>query len=120
MADSTAVGRDLLANLTKNGEPIKLTEQQEWEIKLAFDAKRLQMATLARVADECGVELPKETRLFLERILDPAEFQQELIHAKLKKPSRKKRDSLTSLTNLSEEAAPSEESEPDKEEDQAA
>ena len=97
IADSAAVGRELFGHLTKDGEPIKLSEEQDQEISLVFDAKKLQMATLERVATDCGVEIPEETRGLLERILDHAEFQQELIGAEMKNPSRKKREKLTKL-----------------------
>lgn len=97
-ADSAVVGLKLFGQLTNSeGNPVTLQPEHEADIKSAFDAKGLQMKALEGVATACGAQIPEETRRCLERILDPGEFQQELIEAGNKKPSRKKKESLKAL-----------------------
>jgi len=93
-----AVALKLFGGITdEHGKPLKLTEEHEQKIALAMDPKGVQMAALEEVARDCGAEIPDEVRALLERILNPAEFQQELIHAGLKKPSRKVKTKLKEL-----------------------
>ena len=96
--NGTAVTLKLFGQMTdEHDKPLKLSGEHEQRIALAMDAKGVQMATLEEVARECGAEIPDEVRALLERILNPAEFQQELIHAGLKKPSRKVNTKLKEL-----------------------
>ncbi len=97
-ANGAAVALKLFGHLAdEHGKPLRLSGEQEQRIALALDAKAIQMDTLETVAREAGAEIPEEARALLERILDPATFQQQLIGVGLKKPSRKVKTKLAEL-----------------------
>jgi hypothetical protein len=97
-ANSGALGVRLLGAVRDaDGNAVELNREQQDAVHAVFDPKRLQMKEIDRIAQECNAVLDDETRELLERFLDPVKFQQDLIVAGLKKPTRPKRASLAQL-----------------------